>query len=38
MGRPLIVNESIARMRNEGLGIRNDGGGFAANIYDAMPV
>ena len=37
MGRPLIVNESIARMRNEGLGIRNEGGGFAANIYGAMP-
>ena len=30
MGRPLIVDESIARMRNEG-------GGFAANIYGAMP-
>ena len=27
---PLIVNESFARMRNEG-------GGFAANIYGAMP-
>ena len=44
MGRPLIVDESIARMRNEGLGIRNEelgirneGGGFAANIYGAMP-
>ena len=37
MGRPLIVNESIARMRNEELGIRNEGGGFAANIYGAMP-
>ena len=30
MGRPLIVDESIARMRNEGLGMRNEGGGFAA--------
>ena len=30
MGRALIVNESIARMRNEGSG-------FAANIYGAMP-
>ena len=37
MGRPLIIDESIARMRNEGLGIRNEGGGFAANIYGAMP-
>ena len=37
MGRPLIVDESIARMRNEGLGMRNEGGGFAANIYGAMP-
>ena len=37
MGRPLIVDESIVRMRNEGLGIRNEGGGFAANIYGAMP-
>ena len=27
---PLIVNESFARMMNEG-------GGFAANIYGAMP-
>ena len=27
---PLIVNKSFARMRNEG-------GGFAANIYGAMP-
>ena len=24
-------------MRNEELGIRNEGGGFAANIYRAMP-
>ena len=24
-------------MRNEELGIRNEGGGFAANIYGAMP-
>ncbi len=24
-------------MRNEELGIRNGGGGFAANIYGAMP-
>ncbi len=37
MGRPLRVDESIARMRNEGLGIRNEGGGFATNIYGAMP-
>ena len=37
MGRPLIVDESIAQIRNEGLGIRNEGGGFAANIYGAMP-
>ena len=25
-------------MRNEELGIRNEGGGFAANIYRAMPA
>ena len=24
-------------MRNEELGIRNEGGGFAASIYGAMP-
>ena len=24
-------------MRNKELGIRNEGGGFAANIYGAMP-
>ena len=24
-------------MRNEELGMRNEGGGFAANIYGAMP-
>ena len=27
--RPLIMNESFARMRNEKLGMRNEGGGFA---------
>ena len=32
-GRPLIVDEGSARMRNEELGIRNEGGGFAANIW-----
>ena len=35
--RPLIMNESFARMRNEELEIRNEGGGFAENIYRAMP-
>ena len=33
---PLIGDENSARMRNEELGIRNEGGGFAANIYGAM--
>ena len=27
--RPLILNENFARMRNEELGMRNEGGGFA---------
>ena len=34
---PLIAYESSVRMRNEELGIRNEGGGFAASIYEAMP-
>ena len=34
---PLTADESSARIRNEELGIRNEGGGFAANIYGAMP-
>ncbi len=36
-GRPLITNERFTRMRNEELGMRNEGGGFAANIYGVMP-
>ena len=36
-GRPFITFESLARIRNEELGMRNEGGGFAANIYGAMP-
>ena len=35
--RPLILNENFARIRNEELGIRNEGGGFAANIYGRCP-
>ena len=35
---PLTADESSARIRNEELGIRNEGGGFAANIYGAMPA
>ena len=34
---PLSADESSARIRNEELGMRNEGGGFAANIYEAMP-
>ena len=30
-------HESSAQVRNEELGMRNEGGGFAANIYRAMP-
>ena len=35
--RPLILNENFAQIRNEKLGIRNEGGGFAANIYGRCP-
>ena len=37
--RPLIMNENYARIRNEKLEMRNEGGGSAASIYiyGAMP-
>ena len=36
--RPLIMDESFARIRNEKLEMRNGGGGFAANIYFAAKL
>ena len=29
--------QGFRKIRNEELGMRNEGGGFAANIYGAMP-
>ena len=33
----LIGDEISARMTSEELGVRSEGGGFAASIYGAMP-